>query len=113
MIGNADQALYVIGLVICQDDMVKRLTKYDDRVLNCAAWLDSVADHLAHALWPETNAAPKADSATISATIESSDGEGVITGADQPGDSEDELVAGGGVPDERKDVPTTGHDNDA
>ena len=113
MIGNADQALYVIGLVICQDDMVKRLTKYDDRVLNCAAWLDSVADHLAHALWPEANAAPKADSATISATIETSDGEGVITGADQPEDSEDVLVAGGGVPDDRTKAPTRGHDNDA
>jgi hypothetical protein len=113
MIGKTDQALYVVGLVICQDDMVKRLGKYDKRVLGCAAWLDGVADHLAHALWPEANEAPKADSATISATIESSDGEGVITDADQSGDSEDELVAGGGVPNDRTKAPTKGHDNDA
>lgn len=113
MIGDNDQAIYVIGLVICQDDMVMRLSKYDKRVLDCASWLDSLADHLAHALWPQANADPNADTATIHATIEAGDAGGVISDADQQGDSEDELVAGGGVPDESIDAPTKGHDNDA
>ncbi len=113
MIGDNDQAIYVIGLVICQDDMVVRLSKYDKRVLDCATWLDSLADHLAHALWPQANAEPSDDTATIHATIEELAGDGGINDADQSGDSEDELVAGGGVPDDRTNAPTKGHDNDA
>ena len=114
MIDGNDQALYVIGLVICQDDMVKRLSAYNDRVLKVAPWLDSVADHLAHALWPESNQVPDADTATIDATIIENDEAGVINGGESQGDTENEPIAGGGpVPDENANPPRAGHHNDA
>ena len=77
-VGDNDQLLHVVGLVIQEDNMVDRLVEFDERVKQNAPWLDDVADWLAYALWPDANDAPTPENATISATFdEISDSRGI------------------------------------
>lgn len=110
LLGSNTNAINIIGLVICQDNMIERLEPYDKRVKGRASWLDDVANHLAFALWPDANQALRDENATVNATILESVAESSISDADDA----DELVAGGdALPDGHTDLPRKGNDNDA
>lgn len=110
LVGGNTNATNVIGLVICQDDMIERLEPRDKRVKARATWLDAVANHLAIALWPEANKELRVESATVDATSEESAAVSSINDAD----TDEDLVAGGAaLPNEHTDVPRKGNDNDA
>ncbi|KKK50775.1 hypothetical protein LCGC14_3121660, partial [marine sediment metagenome] len=116
LIGNDEQTIETVGLVIMQDDMVLRLAKANARVLQFTAWLDAVADWVAHALWPATNPAPQPLSATNDATLDESDQAGGINDAESTGAEPAEPTASGEpLPDAEPspDAPRTGDDNDA
>lgn len=89
LVGDNDRLLHVIGLVIQEDDMIDRLAKLDERVMQNAHWLDDVADWLAHALWPDANPAPTPENATINATFDEIPGSRGINGANGEGNGQD------------------------
>jgi hypothetical protein len=103
-----------LGLVIGDDRMVERIVGFDGEMLAHAAWLDAVADWLAHALWPDLNAAPDPDSApdvsdaTEIATNGESGESGTIIDAEPSADSDQESPC-----DVDATPPGTGDDNDA
>ena len=116
LIGTDEQTIEMVGLVIMQDDMVLRLAKANARVLQFTAWLDAVADWVAHALWPATNPPPEPFSATNDATLDESDQGGGINDAESTGAEPAEPTASGEpLPDAKpsSDAPRTGDDNDA
>lgn len=116
LIGTDENIIELVGLVIMQDDMVLRLAKVNARVLQFTTWLDSVADWLAHALWPATNPAPEPLSATNDATIDESGSDQGINDAETTGGEPAETIASGEpIPDAESDldVPRKGDDNDA
>ncbi|KKN49722.1 hypothetical protein LCGC14_0639720 [marine sediment metagenome] len=116
LVGTDQKTIDLVGLVIMQDDMVLRFAKANARVLQFTAWLDLVADYLAHALWPATNPKPEPLNATIDATIDESASDGVINDAELTGaESADTIASGESIPDAESDpdAPRTGDDNDA
>jgi len=123
LIGNDEKTIDMVGLVVMQDDMVERFAQMNGAILAFAPWFDDVADWLAHALWPETNPAPEAGSATIDATIDKPDGgdgnNGGEPGAEPAGDhdelDEQQIASGEPKPDAEPSPgkPGKGHNNDA
>lgn len=96
--------------------MVVRFSRFNSRVLQFTAWLDNVADWIAHALWPATNPPPAPLTATIDATIDETDAAGVIKDAESTGDKPADLEASAeSIPDAESspDPPGKGHNNDA
>lgn len=78
LIGSDPGATHMTGIVISQDDMVERLAARDAAVMDHVAWFDSVADWLAHALWPDVNDAPTPENDTKSDTSgEKSNSQGI------------------------------------
>lgn len=115
LIGSDEKMKDMIGLVIAQDDMVLRFAKANARALQFTEWLDSVADWLAHALWPATNPAPDGSSATQAATNDKTPGASVISDADQAGAAPADATAIEGQPPDAKstsDLPGDGNSND-
>ena len=80
-VGDNDQLLHVVGLVVQEDNMVDRLVKFDARVMEHAHWLDDVADWLAHALWPDANDAPTHENVTFDTPSDEISGSRGINGA--------------------------------
>lgn len=116
LIGDDAGTVELVGVVLMQDDMVVRFSRFNSRVLQFTAWLDNVADWIAHALWPATNPPPAPLSATIDATIDETDAAGVIKDAESTGDKPADLEASAeSIPDAESspDPPGKGHNNDA
>lgn len=116
LIGDDENTLNLVGLVIMQDDMVERFAKLNARALQFTAWLDNVADWLAHALWPATNPAPAPLGATDSATNGKTDNDGAIDDAETTGAKPAGAIASGeSIPDAKPsaDAQRTRNDNNA
>jgi hypothetical protein len=116
LIGDDGPTIELIGVVLMQDDMVVRFSRFNARVLQFTAWLDNVADWIAHALWPATNPPPAPLSATIDATIDETDADGGINDAESTGDEPADLTASGEPTldaEPSPDTPGKGHNNDA
>lgn len=116
LIGDDEKTIQLLGIVLSQDDMVLRFSRFNARVLQFTAWLDCVGDNLAHALWPATNPPAEAFNATIDATIDATDGGGGINDAESTGAEPADVTASGeSIPDAKPspDSPGKGHDNDA
>lgn len=115
LIGDDAKTIDLVGLVIAQDDMVLRFSKVNSRVLQFTVWLDTVADWLAHALWPATNPAPGPTGATRSATNDDAGRGGGISTDDAAGDQQADATATERLSPDAKpnpDAPATGDDND-